>query len=82
MPAPIMPAPSSPTLVGWKRAAVPGRDWPLLMAFMLKKKVLIMARALTPVISLAKYRLSMRSAVGRSTCRPSTMHDKMASGAG
>ena len=40
-----MPAPRMPTFCGLYLGQSLGRDWPLLMAFRLKKKVLIMLRA-------------------------------------
>ena len=61
---------------------MPGRDWPLLIALRLKKNVLIIAFALVPMASLVMYRLSIRSAVSKSTIAPSTMQARIASGAG
>ena len=51
MPAPIIPAPRMPTFCGLYRADVPGRLCPDLMAFMLKKNVLIMFFATEPTTS-------------------------------
>ena len=53
-----------------------------MMLFMLKKKVLIMLRATWLVMRPARYRLSMRMAVSKSTIAPSTMAASAASGAG
>ena len=41
MPAPIMPAPSTPTFAGFQRGKPAGRDWPDLIAFRLKKNAVI-----------------------------------------
>ena len=48
MPAPIMPAPSTPTFAGRLGGTPGGRERPDLIAFMSKKNALTMARALTP----------------------------------
>ena len=49
-----MPAPRMPTFFGLKRGTSLGRDWPDLIAFMLKKNVLIMFFATGLTISLAR----------------------------
>ena len=49
-----MPAPRMPTFCGLKRGTSLGRDWPALMAFRLKKKVLTMFFATGPAIRLAR----------------------------
>ena len=60
MPEPIMPAPSTPTFFGWyfsvrpEPVEGPGLDCPPLMAFRLKKKVLIMFLATGLTISVAR----------------------------
>ena len=63
MPAPIMPAPSTPTLLGFHGAIPAGRDLPALIAFMLKKNAVVMFLVVCPTINLASLRLSMRVAV-------------------
>jgi hypothetical protein len=63
MPAPIMPAPSTPTLAGFQRGKPAGRDLPALIAFRLKKNAVIMFFAFWPTMIFASLRLSMRVAV-------------------
>ena len=82
MPAPIIPAPSTPTFAGRLRGTSRGRDWPDLIALRSKKKALIIAFAFAPVASFARCRLSMRSAVSKSTSAPSTITASAASAAG
>ena len=59
-----------------------GREAPDLIALRLKKKVLTMFFATGLTINRARYRLSMRKAVSKSTWAPSTMAASAASGAG
>ena len=54
MPAPIMPAPITPTRVLEKRAGTGGRLLPALTSFIWKKKVPIMFLATCPVASLVR----------------------------
>ena len=82
MPAPIIPAPRTATLVGAHRSYPDGREAPPLIACMSKKNALVMFLATCPVASSTKYRVSMRSAVSTSTCAPSTAAARMLRGAG
>ena len=54
MPAPIIPAPRMPTFCGLYLGTSFGRDCPLLIAFRLKKNVLIMFFATGLTIRLAR----------------------------
>ena len=82
MPAPIMPAPSTPILLIGVLPMPSGRDPPPLMCCRSKKNAWIMFLATWPVTSWVKYRLSMRLAVSKSTWAPSTAASRMARGAG
>ena len=63
MPAPIMPAPSTPTLRGFHAGKPAGRDLPDLIAFRSKKNAWIMFFAVCETMILASFRLSIRVAV-------------------
>ena len=63
MPAPIIPAPSTPTFDGFQRGTSFGRDLPDLIAFMLKKNAVTMFFVSWLTIVFASLRLSMRVAV-------------------
>ena len=63
MPAPIMPAPSTPTLRGFHTGKPAGRDLPDLIAFRSKKNAWIMFFAVCETMILASLRLSIRVAV-------------------
>ena len=54
MPAPIIPAPSTPTLVGWNWGTPSGRSEPPVMAERSKKNAWIMFLLFEPVISPAR----------------------------
>ncbi len=63
MPAPIMPAPRTPTFFACPVAKPAGRDWPDLMALRSKKNAWIMFFAVCVTMTLASFLLSMRVAV-------------------
>ena len=64
---------------GFQRGTPFGRDLPDLIAFRSKKNALIMFFAVWPTMILASLRLSMRSAVSKSTSAPSTIASRIAS---
>ena len=80
MPAPIIPAPRMPTLPTGLFSTPAGRSWPLLMACRSKKKAWIIAVDSRPAASSVRYRDSIRLAVSKSTCEPSTAADMTARG--
>ena len=82
MPAPIMPAPRTPTRAGFQAAKPAGRALPALIAFRSKKNALIMFFAVCPTMTFASLRLSIRIAVSTSTSAPSTIVSRIASLAG
>jgi hypothetical protein len=82
IPAPIIPAPSTPTFRALYCGTSAGRDAPALIACNSKKNALIMFFAIWPVASDTKYRDSIRLAVAKSTWLPSTAALMIAFGAG
>src|SRR3546814_19501861 len=82
MPAPIMPAPSTPTFFASDFGTPDGRRAPFSAACLLIKVVRIMLRATGSVRSLAKYLLSTASALSNGNCAPSKIVDNIARGAG
>src|SRR3546814_5408169 len=79
MPAPIMPAPSTPTFFASDFGTPDGRRAPFSAACLLIKVVRIMLRATGSVSSLAKYLLSTDSALsnGRSEEHTSELQSLM-----
>jgi hypothetical protein len=82
MPAPIMPAPRTPSLRTVSFSAWPGR-WASLSAFcLLTKSVRTMFRATGSRTSLVKYRASIRRPASIGTAVPSYTADRIEIGAG
>ena len=82
MPAPIMPAPSTPTFFAANFSKPSGRRAPFSAACLEMKVVRMMLRATGSVSSLAKYLPSTVSALSKGSCRPWNTQLRIASGAG
>ena len=82
MPAPIIPAPRTPTLVAWNVSMPSGRNLPALIACRSKKNAWIMFLKFWPTIRWSGSALSIRLAVSKSTCAPSTAAERIARWAG
>ena len=54
MPAPIIPAPSTATLVAWNVSTPSGRNLPALIACRSKKKACVMFLKFWPTISVVR----------------------------
>ncbi len=82
MPAPIMPAPTTPTRPTEVGGTSFGREPPRLRWPRSKKNAWVMLRCTGVPTSEANQRLSIRSAVSKSTCAPSTTAHMIAWAAG